>query len=872
MERTHKPTGHIWSCPSRFQQSVRYRELQSEDFLTPFGKVIVPGADDDLTKSERSAKRRKVEGLAQGFLGGRTLVISSAAANGMDLRETVKYALKTQGLTWDDFVADEGVIRHDLGALADGTNIKRHDGRRVAISGDSDCKIAGVAHANRPTKAATQIGPTQARGPVSTTPSVEALAHAAQLRAKKLRSDTRPPTSQQAQAPSNIMYRSHSDVAAQPSSSLARQPLSQRDNVKPLVDSSLADELRLSYVDTPSRKPRRRSSGTVALSEGGSNMDSLVLAPADITARTDSPKPTIVPHHAHDDDLAVDLRVPSTASDMASTAMTMCTAFRASTAADKVHPHPLTMPSASGQETTLALESALDEVRVDPPSKWTPINAPSPETCAATHFTIADAPDTAVNPNPTTGECEKTAAPSFVSSERVSRRSNVARAAEGASRAKLKGDENSMLKLFKQAKPGYQSAPLSQGGTTPLMYKKRGRPKQVPSPETNMHANKSVVNEGMLGVNASPSAPAPLTEHTPLLDMSFGDDSFAPKLNMALVDEHLNKRLPRTPNEKLQRSSLKSAMRKQMRDSGATLERASSEPPSSQLDTQDKVLPRNEVAVQTFPTLRHVMPEGRRTTAFWPGTQYLLNQAQHDLFTSPDKSDRMAEVGISTGMQPTAELCTLELPVDKHDAAISQQNQTPAGLPATQMLMDGWQGWSTVKPAGATKMSASADSPLLAKAGVDTRRSRTRKTRSSLGVELQQDRPAQLDASRSSAKPSTASTGSFAPLTTSGLRVSMTDSELLADTTVRLASTAPPTTSATAGLHSYRTPGDNLQDASFAASAPQADCEDTGSMSLHFSSFMRTDESKHVDAEDTLADLAKTFLSTADVDVALSQV
>nr|OQO22349.1 hypothetical protein B0A51_14037 [Rachicladosporium sp. CCFEE 5018] len=354
--------------------------------------------------------------------------------------------------------------------------------------------------------------------------------------------------------------------------------------------------------------------------------------------------------------------------------------------------------------------------------------------------------------------------------------------------------------------------------------------------------------------------------------MSFGDDSFAPKLNMALVDEHLNKRLPRTPNEQLQRSSLKSAMRKQMRDSGATLERASSEPPSSQLDTQHKVLPRNEVAVQTFPTLRHVMPEGRRTTAFWPGTQYLLNQAQYDLFTSPDKTDRMAEAGISTGMQPTAELCTLDLPVDKPDAAISQQNQTPAGLSATQVLMDGWQGWSTVKPAGATKMSASADSPLLAKAGVDTRRLRTRKTRSSLGVELQQDRPAQLDASRSSAKPSTASTGSFAPLTTSGLRVSMTDSELLADTTVRLASTAPPTTSATAGLHSYRTPGDNLQDASFAASAPQADCEDTGSMSLHFSSFMRTDESQHVDAEDTLADLAKTFLSTADVDVALSQV
>ncbi|KAK6418350.1 hypothetical protein LTR95_017197 [Oleoguttula sp. CCFEE 5521] len=530
------------------------------------------------------------------------------------------------------------------------------------------------------------------------------------------------------------------------------------------------------------------------------------------------------------------------------------------------------MPSASMQANGPGFEIALDGLHSEPSRTWTPINASGLGTHASIHLTTHDAPSTAADHEATTGDCEKTAAASPLSGGPANRRRNVARAAEGASRAKSKVGENSLLKSFKQAKPGYQSAPLSQGGTTPLIYKKRGRPRKAPPPATNMDALRSAGHEGVLAVNADIPVPTPSTAHPPLLDMSFGDDSFAPKLNMALVDEHLNKKLPRIPDEQPQRSSLKSAIRKQMRDSGATLERASSEPPLSQPDTQHTVLPRDEVAAQSFPTLHNGKPEGRRSTAFWPGTQYLLNQAQHDLFTSPDKTDQTAEVGTGTEMQPTAALCTFGLTVAGPDAIIPQHNQTPAGLPATQVLMDGWQGWSTVKPTGATKMSASADSPLLTKAGVDARRSRLRKTRSSLGFELQQDDTAHLDVSRSSAKTSTASTGSFAPLTTSGLRVSMTDSELLADTTVRLASTAPPTTSATAGSHSYRTPSDNLQDASFAASAPQADCEDTGSTSLHFSSFMRTDESQHVDAEDTLADLAKTFLSTADVDVALSQV
>ncbi|KAK6416191.1 hypothetical protein LTR95_017489, partial [Oleoguttula sp. CCFEE 5521] len=586
MERTHKPIGHFWSCPSRFQQSIKYREMRPEDFVTPFGKVLVPGADDDLTKSERSAKRRRVEGLAQGFLDGRALLISSAAANGVELRETVERALKTQGLAWDDVVADEGMICHGVGVLADGTPTKRLEGRQGGMSGRTEPSIADEAKPGRFTRSAAQIGRTQARDPVSTTPSVEALAHAARLQARKLRPHAGSSVSMKNRESSNAISHDRGDIVTQSSLDSFRQPLSQRDNVQSLMDSSVADELRLSCIDTPSRKLEQRHVPVVDVGQGKIDEYSLVLDTAGgppLANRHESPTTL---HLAHDDSMAVNVRITSTASDMGSTAMSMCTAFRASTAGERGRMHSSSMPPASLQKHAPESETALDGVYVEPPRTWTAINGPGLGTRAPVPSTMRDVAGTVSKSDPPSGKRDETAIAPLVSSGRATRRQNLVRAAEGASRAKPKGGENNLLKSFKQAKPGYQSAPLSQGGTTPLMYKKRGRPRKAPPPEASVHTDKLVLSEGMLDVNASPSAPARSTAHPPLLDVSFGDDSFAPKLNMALVDEHLNKRLPRTPHDPLQRSSLRSALRKQMRDSGATLERASSEPSSSQLDAQ----------------------------------------------------------------------------------------------------------------------------------------------------------------------------------------------------------------------------------------------------------------------------------------------
>ena len=77
MIRTHKPTGHHWTCASHFQQSKQYRNLDAQDWHAPSAKTLVADPDDDLPTSLRVAKRRRVEQLANDFLEGQPLFISS---------------------------------------------------------------------------------------------------------------------------------------------------------------------------------------------------------------------------------------------------------------------------------------------------------------------------------------------------------------------------------------------------------------------------------------------------------------------------------------------------------------------------------------------------------------------------------------------------------------------------------------------------------------------------------------------------------------------------------------------------------------------------------------------------------------------------
>ena len=70
MIKTHKPRGHLWTCPSLFQQSTEIRNISFEDCAPLPSKVLAEGSDDELQPKQRAAKRRRIEKLADDFLNG----------------------------------------------------------------------------------------------------------------------------------------------------------------------------------------------------------------------------------------------------------------------------------------------------------------------------------------------------------------------------------------------------------------------------------------------------------------------------------------------------------------------------------------------------------------------------------------------------------------------------------------------------------------------------------------------------------------------------------------------------------------------------------------------------------------------------------
>jgi hypothetical protein len=81
-------------------------------------------------------------------------------------------------------------------------------------------------------------------------------------------------------------------------------------------------------------------------------------------------------------------------------------------------------------------------------------------------------------------------------------------------------------------------------------------------------------------------------------------------------------------------------------------------------------------------------------TQCWAGTQVLLARAQQDLFTSPDKADPESQLDTAT---PTSRPRTSSGTRTKKSARNSLLPLSQGRVPSTQALLDTWQGWSTVK-------------------------------------------------------------------------------------------------------------------------------------------------------------------------------
>jgi hypothetical protein len=185
---------------------------------------------------------------------------------------------------------------------------------------------------------------------------------------------------------------------------------------------------------------------------------------------------------------------------------------------------------------------------------------------------------------------------------------------------------------------------------------------------------------------------------------------------MTLVDEHINKKLPRDADPARHSSSVKKALRAEMRLSGADLSRAPDEPSSSQ--PSEHVEEREEIYLNSpSHDYGHNSRSKKRSTGEWQGTQVLLSRAQQDLFVSPEKAE-LSHIAASPVVSRN-EATDSSMRHQSQDIASTRQplcQPSQEYLPGTQALIDKWSPWSTTKKVKPNKRTSFAPSPLAARA------------------------------------------------------------------------------------------------------------------------------------------------------------
>jgi hypothetical protein len=840
MIRTHKPTGHHWTCASHFQQSKQYRNLDAQNWQAPSAKILVADPDDDLPTSLRVAKRRRVEQLANDFLEGQPLFISSACANGPDLTATVDKVLCDKSMTWNELLDD-----YDADLWADGEDgwaalRKRSKARTVLKESRSRSKGSRRSTRNQvdnvPTTAATIPPQDSCPTPtlpqkISTAPSEEALIMAAKLRARKasLLANT-------AERPDLLLPPAAQVTQSAPPTARA---LSSFKHPNTPADSTMADELRLSWTDSPSHRPRAFTMPAESFSSETTIEDTPM--------QTGEGEPTAT----------------------GSTAMELCTAEQNIGSSAGMALHAIDGPVA---------RTSIPQTTGNAHPTWTPIDDRQSQFVTSTSGS-AKTPHIRSTRKPTPKETKS------AHQQKTSKTpTSFAESSQGMSQTRLTNS-------FKAAKSEYIAVEKSQNGTTPFVYRKKAKASKdvdssiAPSPaekSTAQQTPQSTENDEVTPKPTGSTALPSVSAAPPTINLSFmQDSSFAPALNMALVDEHMNRKLPNSPGSARRSSSVKKALRSEMRLSGADLSRAPGEPSSSQ--SNDPLEPPSapqDADAQTLGEIRRDSRGDRRSTGQWPGTQILLSRAQHDLFMSPEKLALAHATSPSEIRQDNVDFDEVQQP---HDSRAPLQKLSQERLPGTQALMDNWSPWSTAKKPKPGKRASFVPSPLVAKNIFSPLNGAERSLRSSAKRPVVPNKMQDSRQRRSSLRFATSTTETPVPL-----RKAVAEYHTPANTSRSTEASihSPSVTCAFSqsvyGLAQADTtsPGINFEftTMSFAATAEQPAVDVDGSMAdwaSHDRISVLQDaqrSSEHPPPEKVLADVATEFLSTADIDGVLGRV
>jgi hypothetical protein len=701
MIRTHRPTGHHWTCASHFQQSKQYRNLDVQDWTAPFARTLVTDPGDELPDSHRVAKRRRVESLANGFLEGKPLFISSALANGPELTTTVDNVLREKNLNWDELLDD-----YDDELWADGedgwTTLKKRSKARSRVkssrSQPNSLRKSARHHVNErvPAIAISQppaLSSTTNLGPrISTAPSNEALLRAAELRARKASLIAKSAIPSESLVPLQGQVTKSAPPTARATSSFKQCDSSRPFNPNTPAETTMADELRLSRTDSPSHRPRAFTV-PVGSFDSGTTIE-------EFPTQDDAEDPTAT----------------------GSTAIELCTAVQNLDSTNRTTNEDV--PTAHGR---------LHAPTGNNPTAWTPINdrqlrGHTPGNFTLTHDTASSAMakcsfipfgtsvlDHIKTPKPVSAA---KATPQRTNTSTRSRKS--VNTPNNPRETSQQSSQSRLTHSFKASKTEYIAAEKSQSGPTPFVYRKKAKTTKSKSPSPSRFESVTPQSPEPTGNGDVTPKPSDMSAHrptaTPTDGLSFTyDPSTAPATHMTLVEEHINKKLPKDHNAARRTSSVKKALRAEMRLSGADISRAPDEPLSSQPIEHVEGSGETNQSTQGHDTSRDSRSK-RRSTGEWQGTQVLLNRAQHDLFVSPNKFD-LPQIAASPDITRNEPVNSI-IPQQLHDVPSTRQpygQPSPEHLPGTQALIDKWSPWSTARKTKPNKRASFAPSPLAAK-------------------------------------------------------------------------------------------------------------------------------------------------------------
>ena len=721
MIKSHQPRGHYWSHASAFQQTKENRNIRYDDCILSEEEVLVPDSDDEVSSASRASKRRRIEKLADDFLNGERLVVPSLplcldsvrsavfrdgkGAKVEDRRQAEMHATHTSGQVWKDMETDEEILARLLRNRGP-YHKKPDDPTANAPPNDLEVTASNLqAQANCAPSRATRLHR------LTLGPSEEALRQAAALRDRRTQRSkselpvvrTAPSTIQQAQllesCPHSDSYvdNGQSQLAGLPNDWLSRRRSRFSSAQRDDEEEESGDELRLSNK-TPSQKRHGRRRSS------------------------QSRKQLSLPDHSGDSLRSTrSSNEPSNQVARNSEQSEQQASYRTApeTAEPEIGLNPFQLHPQDDNQTHL--HKSPDKL-ARPHKLWTAVNesfqsvahaltpvatsstsAPASTVQGSLYDSIKGDATKPIKGSRTTARTSDTPQPTRCSARIRSAPTTVSQASPSSELSGAGKESITVTKTYGK-RSRYPNIQSTQNGTSPFVWRR--------------FSSESLVGEAQ---DAVPAGKEQITMRRPV--------KFASSDNIEVADGRSSVRNQRAP------------------DTSSEYDQASFRAPNATLTDEPQVSDQTRMSALD--------------SQCWPGTQAALQQAEKNLFTSPEKRDAVAETSLMSSNEPSG----IVRPSSQGRESLKQLSREP--MPSTQALIDNFAGFSTVKKPGV----AYRDSPTY--------------TPTAVGKGARKDSNARDSLNLSSTAPQTSTTKSDSTRRSSALRQSITAIESPLDTSRR---------------------------------------------------------------------------------------